>query len=97
MVKVPQVLNVVRARSAAGLSPLSFELETLGLVIAASYGFLMGLPFSAFGETVVGGMLACSAGLAGAARGAGLARACSSLALAATAAQPHASPRCAVW
>jgi mannose-P-dolichol utilization defect protein 1 len=50
---VPQVLNVVRARSAAGLSPLAFELETLGLVIAVTYGFLMGLPISAFGETVV--------------------------------------------
>ena len=54
LVKVPQVLNVVRARSAAGLSPLAFELETLGLVIAVTYGFLMGLPISAFGETVVG-------------------------------------------
>lgn len=52
MVKVPQVLNLVRARSAAGLAPLSFELETLGLVIAVTYGFIMGLPFSAFGETV---------------------------------------------
>ncbi|PRW59800.1 mannose-P-dolichol utilization defect 1-like protein 2 [Chlorella sorokiniana] len=52
MVKLPQVAAVVRARSAAGLSPLSFELETLGLVIAVTYGFLMGLPFSAFGETV---------------------------------------------
>ncbi|EFN54382.1 hypothetical protein CHLNCDRAFT_135683 [Chlorella variabilis] len=52
LVKVPQVLNVVRARSAAGLSPLAFELETLGLVIAVTYGFLMGLPISAFGETV---------------------------------------------
>ena len=55
MVKLPQVAAVVRARSAAGLSPLAFELETLGLVIAVTYGFLMGLPFSAFGETVVSG------------------------------------------
>ena len=53
LVKVPQLLNVLRAGSAAGLSPLSCELETLGLVIAVTYGFLMGLPFSAFGETVV--------------------------------------------
>ncbi|KAI3435809.1 hypothetical protein D9Q98_001867 [Chlorella vulgaris] len=52
LVKVPQLLNVLRAGSAAGLSPLSCELETLGLVIAVTYGFLMGLPFSAFGETV---------------------------------------------
>ena len=55
LVKVPQVANVLRAASAAGLAPLSFELETVGLLIAVSYGFLMGLPFSAFGETVVSG------------------------------------------
>ena len=55
LVKVPQVANVLRAASAAGLAPLSFELETIGLLIAVSYGFLMGLPFSAFGETVVSG------------------------------------------
>ncbi len=62
MVKLPQVAAVVRARSAAGLSPLAFELETLGLVIAVTYGFLMGLPFSAFGETVVsgGGLAVCA-------------------------------------
>ncbi|PSC68347.1 mannose-P-dolichol utilization defect 1-like protein 2 [Micractinium conductrix] len=52
LVKVPQVANVVRAKSAAGLAPLSAELETVGLLIAVTYGFVMGLPFSAFGETV---------------------------------------------
>ena len=46
---------MLRSASAAGLAPLSFELETIGLLIAVSYGFLMGLPFSAFGETVVSG------------------------------------------
>ena len=53
MVKLPQVLTVVRAKSAEGLSPLSFELETLGLAIAASYGILHNLAFSAYGESVV--------------------------------------------
>lgn len=53
VVKLPQVLNVVRAGSADGLNPLSFELETMGLCIAATYGFLLQLPFSAFGEVVV--------------------------------------------
>ena len=53
LVKVPQLLNVVRAHSAEGLNPISFELETLGLLIATTYGFLMCLPFSAFGEVVV--------------------------------------------
>jgi uncharacterized protein with PQ loop repeat len=53
LVKVPQLLNVVRSRSAEGLNPLSFELETLGLLIATTYGFIMQLPVSAFGEVVV--------------------------------------------
>jgi len=53
LVKLPQVVAVVRARSAEGLNPLSFELETLGLAIAASYGFLHRLAFSAYGESIV--------------------------------------------
>ncbi|KAL4541787.1 hypothetical protein Ndes2437B_g06121 [Nannochloris sp. 'desiccata'] len=51
MVKMPQILAVVRAKSAEGLSPLSFELETLGLAIAATYGTLNNLAFSAYGES----------------------------------------------
>jgi mannose-P-dolichol utilization defect protein 1 len=54
LVKVPQILKITRGKSARGLSPLSFELETLGLCIVATYGFIMQLPFSAFGEVVVG-------------------------------------------
>lgn len=53
MVKMPQILAVVRAKSAEGLSPLSFELETLGLAIAATYGTLNNLAFSAYGESAV--------------------------------------------
>ena len=53
MVKMPQILTVVRAGSAEGLSPLSFELETLGLAIAATYGTLNKLAFSAYGESAV--------------------------------------------
>ena len=53
LVKVPQLLNVVRAGSAEGLNPLSIELESLGLSIGTLYGFMNGLPFSAFGEVVV--------------------------------------------
>jgi uncharacterized protein with PQ loop repeat len=44
-----QILTVVRHRSAAGLSPLSFELEAYGLMIHTLYGALAGLPFSAYG------------------------------------------------
>ena len=53
LVKVPQIARVVGARSAEGLSPLSFELETLGLLSAATYGLAFHLAFSAYGETVV--------------------------------------------
>jgi hypothetical protein len=40
---------VVRNKSAAGISALSFELEALGLIIHTSYGALSGLPWSAYG------------------------------------------------
>jgi mannose-P-dolichol utilization defect protein 1 len=53
MVKMPQILAVVHAKSADGLSPLAFELETLGLAIAATYGTLNKLAFSAYGESAV--------------------------------------------
>jgi uncharacterized protein with PQ loop repeat len=53
LVKVPQLLSVVRAKSAAGLNPISFELETLGLLIGTAYGFILSLPLTAFGEVVV--------------------------------------------
>lgn len=48
-----QVANVLRARSAEGLSALSFELESWGLLVHATYGYLRGLPFSAYGEAVM--------------------------------------------
>lgn len=54
--KLPQILNVVRSKSAEGLSALSFELEALVLIIHTSYGALSGLPFSSYGEA---GILCC--------------------------------------
>jgi mannose-P-dolichol utilization defect protein 1 len=45
-----QVANVWRAQSADGLSALSFELESWGLLVHTGYGFTRGLPFSAYGE-----------------------------------------------
>lgn len=48
-----QVANVLRARSADGLSALSFELESWGLLVHTAYGYLKGLPFSAYGEAGV--------------------------------------------
>jgi uncharacterized protein with PQ loop repeat len=47
-----QVLNVVRNKSAEGLNALSFELETVGFLVGLSYGYVLGLPFSTYGEVV---------------------------------------------
>jgi mannose-P-dolichol utilization defect protein 1 len=53
IVKLPQILKIAKSRSASGLSMLSFELEQLALTVHATYGFILGLPFSAYGEAVV--------------------------------------------
>ena len=53
VVKVPQILALRKSQSAEGLSPISFELEEVGLSIHTAYGFLMGLPFNTFGEAVI--------------------------------------------
>ena len=44
---------MLRAHSADGLSALAFELESWGLLVHTSYGFLKGLPFSAYGEAAM--------------------------------------------
>lgn len=53
IVKLPQILKISKNNSAQGLSLLSFELEQLALSTHASYGFILGLPFSAYGEAIV--------------------------------------------
>lgn len=53
IVKMPQIWKIAANKSAAGLSTLSFELEQLALTIFATYGFVLGLPFSAYGEGIV--------------------------------------------
>ena len=53
LLKVPQILGVLRSRSAQGLNLASFELENIGFSIHTAYGFVLGLPFSAFGEAVI--------------------------------------------
>lgn len=45
-----QIANVVRARSAEGLSAAAFELESWGLLVHAAYGWANALPFSSYGE-----------------------------------------------
>jgi len=53
IVKLPQILKINKSKSASGLSMLSFELEQLALSVHATYGFILGLPFTAYGEAVV--------------------------------------------
>lgn len=51
VVKVPQVLNLVRARSAAGVSALAYLLETTSYLVSLAYNARRGFPFSTYGET----------------------------------------------
>lgn len=50
--KLPQVLRVVRRRSAAGISVLMYSLETVGTTFSALYFARRAFPFSTYGETV---------------------------------------------
>ena len=50
---MPQILAVAQGKSAVGLAPISFELEQLGLCIHTAYGFLLELPFTAYGEAAI--------------------------------------------
>lgn len=51
--KLPQVWAVAAARSADGLSLTSTELENYVYLVHAAYGTVRGLPFTAYGESVV--------------------------------------------
>ncbi|KAF8024602.1 hypothetical protein BT93_F1697 [Corymbia citriodora subsp. variegata] len=51
-VKLPQILKILKNRSARGLSMLSFELDVVGYTIALAYCLHKGLHFSAYGELV---------------------------------------------
>lgn len=50
IVKVPQILNIVKNKSAQGLSLTSYLLDTLSCFINLSYNLRQGNPFSTFGE-----------------------------------------------
>ena len=53
LLKVPQIIGILNSGSASGLNQASFELENIGYSIHTAYGFVLGLPFSAFGEAVI--------------------------------------------
>lgn len=51
-VKIPQIINIVKSRSVAGLSFASLALELLGYIICVAYAFAQAFPFSTYGESV---------------------------------------------
>ncbi|KAF9354498.1 hypothetical protein BGX26_007673 [Mortierella sp. AD094] len=51
IVKVPQIIKIVQAHSAQGLSLSSYSLETLACVIGLAYNIREGHPLSTYGET----------------------------------------------
>lgn len=53
VVKVPQIVNLARSRSASGVSFLSYLLETSSYLISLAYNVRNGFPFSTYGETAL--------------------------------------------
>ncbi|CAM6110309.1 unnamed protein product [Calypogeia fissa] len=52
VVKLPQIILILKNKSIKGLSVSSFELEVVGFTIALAYCIWKQLPFSAYGELV---------------------------------------------
>jgi mannose-P-dolichol utilization defect protein 1 len=53
IVKIPQLLKIVNSKSAAGVSFLSYLLETASFVITLAYNARSGNPFSTYGESAL--------------------------------------------
>ncbi|KAL8989892.1 MAG: hypothetical protein Q9169_008255 [Polycauliona sp. 2 TL-2023] len=53
VVKIPQIINLLNAKSGKGISLLSYLLETASYLVTLVYGIRMGFPFTAFGETAL--------------------------------------------
>ncbi|KAJ5731314.1 Mannose-P-dolichol utilization defect 1 protein [Penicillium malachiteum] len=53
VVKVPQILKLISSRSSAGVSFISYALETASLLITLSYGVRNQFPFSTYGESAL--------------------------------------------
>ncbi|KAJ3102435.1 hypothetical protein HDU97_000578 [Phlyctochytrium planicorne] len=50
IVKVPQLIKIVQAGSAEGISLVSYLLETFALMVALAYNYRASNPFSTYGE-----------------------------------------------
>jgi mannose-P-dolichol utilization defect protein 1 len=53
IVKVPQILKLIDSRSSAGVSFVSYALETASLLITLSYNVRQRFPFSTYGESAL--------------------------------------------
>ncbi|KAH0835990.1 hypothetical protein AYO21_06846 [Fonsecaea monophora] len=53
VVKVPQIIKLVKSQSSEGLSFTSYLLETTSFVISLAYNMRNGFPFSTYGETAL--------------------------------------------
>ncbi|OQS05864.1 mannose-P-dolichol utilization defect 1 protein [Thraustotheca clavata] len=53
ILKLPQILKIIAAKSVAGLSPSGFYLEVLVFQASVVYNFLRGYPISTWGENAV--------------------------------------------
>ena len=51
MLKVPQILSILSARSAEGVSSSMYYLDSLVMIVCASYGLRTGMAFSTYGES----------------------------------------------
>jgi hypothetical protein len=53
IVKIPQIVNVLKAKSARGLNLNAIYLETVATLLGTCYNLLMGNPFRTYGETAL--------------------------------------------
>ncbi|KAJ2902445.1 uncharacterized protein MKZ38_000574 [Zalerion maritima] len=53
IVKLPQIIKLINSQSAAGISFLSYLLETSSFLISLAYNYRNGFPFSTYGETAL--------------------------------------------
>ncbi|KKA28246.1 hypothetical protein TD95_002423 [Thielaviopsis punctulata] len=53
IVKVPQILKLMKSKSSEGVSIVAYTLETLSYMISMAYSARKGFPFSTYGETAL--------------------------------------------
>lgn len=53
ILKLPQIIKIMSAKSVEGLSPASFYMEVLAFTFTIVYNYILKYPFSSYGESVV--------------------------------------------